>query len=395
MESDNTRCSLINAVYYPSWRVYHGFPPSSLQIERIDRVCYAFLRLNTDGTLRPLDKHADDVIEVDGERGCLAALGRLKEHYPRLARKKKRNGGDDEGDEGDEGGEKQPRLQTMVSIGGGGGSTEFPEMALDPIRRATFAAACRAFVDAHGLDGVDIDWEHPSTPEQGANFIALLTALRAALPATRYLLSTSLPIDLSCLRNISVPKAGQLLDNINLMGYDFSGPWTNVAGNQAQLYTHGANTHARPSTSVQQGVGFLTAQGFPPRKILLGIPAYARVFYGAEAPGQSYHGVAEVEYKDIPAHYIRDARVDYILGAASYVGRLGHFQGPEHTTRDGAEHGFFSFDVPETVRLKAEYVKQQGLGGLFYWHGVGDLASGKESLVYTGWESLNNKMELS
>ena len=42
----------INAVYYPSWRVYKGFPPSALQIDKISHVFYAFARVNEDGTLR-------------------------------------------------------------------------------------------------------------------------------------------------------------------------------------------------------------------------------------------------------------------------------------------------------------------------------------------------------
>ena len=42
----------INAVYYPSWRVYKGFSPSKLQLELVTHVFYAFARVNEDGSLR-------------------------------------------------------------------------------------------------------------------------------------------------------------------------------------------------------------------------------------------------------------------------------------------------------------------------------------------------------
>jgi chitinase len=46
-----------------------------------------------------------------------------------------------------------------------------------------------------------------------------------------------------------------------------------------------------------------------------------------------------------------------------------------------------SFDVPATVRIKARYVREMGLGGLFYWTGTGDRA-GEESLIAVGYEEL-------
>ncbi len=33
----------VNAVYYPSWRVYKDIPPSSLPLSKISTVFYAFI----------------------------------------------------------------------------------------------------------------------------------------------------------------------------------------------------------------------------------------------------------------------------------------------------------------------------------------------------------------
>ncbi|CAJ2506788.1 Uu.00g079740.m01.CDS01 [Anthostomella pinea] len=301
----------INAVYYPSWRIYRGLAPSSLQLDSINRVFYGFARLNEDGTLRLLDPHADLAIAADGEQGCLAALAK-HQHRHHL----------------------HHHLQTLVA----------------PRRRGR---ACRAFVDEHGLDGVDIDWEHPATAHDGVNYIALLRALRAALPADAY-----------CLQHITLPAAAQLPDSLNLMAYDFTGPWTDASGHHAQLLTPpGEDLHSAERHSGHGGVEYLLAHNFPPQD-------------RAHGPGQPFGEAAEMDYCELPADWIRDARVDGEVCAASYV---------DHAP-DGK--GFVSFDVPETVRRKAEYVRHMGLGGLFYWTGVGDVM-GPGSLVRAGFEALN------
>ncbi|KAI0378725.1 glycoside hydrolase family 18 protein [Hypomontagnella monticulosa] len=342
-----------NGVYYPSWRVYKGYPPSSLELEYVNKIYYAFVRLNEDGTLRLLDEFADCNKAVDGEKGCLAALAKLKH--------------------------QKPGLKTLISVGGGSGSKEFAGVTANARKRATFARSCRHFVDMFQFDGVDIDWEHPTTPETGRNFISMLSALREELPAPKYILTTALPTGEYCLKHIDAKAAAHLLDQLNLMGYDFNGPWTDVSGHQAQLLPPpGPREKVYPSlrNSCQNGINFLVSRGFPAHKIILGIPAYARSFAGARGPGQPFKGSDEIEYCDLPREWIRDCHVDRHAAAASYVDRT-----------DGGK-GFVSFDCPETVRIKADYVKNCKLGGLFYWTGVGDL-KGSDSLVKAGYEELH------
>lgn len=80
-------------------------------------------------TIQPLDDWADNSIEVDGEKGCLAALAKLKRQHP--------------------------HLRTLLSLGGASASAEFPALAANPEARETLARACREFVDRHEMDGID------------------------------------------------------------------------------------------------------------------------------------------------------------------------------------------------------------------------------------------------
>ncbi|KAL2760940.1 glycoside hydrolase family 18 protein [Sodiomyces alcalophilus JCM 7366] len=340
-----------NAVYYPQWRVYKGFPPSALNVSQASHVLYAFVGVNEDGTLRPLDDWADNSVDVDDEKGCLAALAKLKRN--------------------------NPHLRTLLSVGGASASAEFPALAANPEARETFARACRAFVDEHEMDGIDIDWEHPKDPTEGHDFLHLLYTLRTQLPGPQYLVTTALPPGAWVLRNINLSQAAAYLDYLNLMAYDLTGPWTDVAGHQAQLFPPGGDGGASyPETcraDCNSGVDYCLENGFPLNKILLGIPAYARYFPGAPGLGHPFEDAGEIDYCDFPDEWVADAQVDHDAAAAWY---------------DDPEKGFVSFDSPASVRQKARYVRDRGLGGLMYWTGAAD-RPGPESLVSAGFLGLH------
>ena len=221
-----------------------------------------------------------------------------------------------------------------------------------------------------------VDWEHPSDPRQGSHYIQLLTALRSVLPSP-YILTSALPAGEWALRNINIGQASVYLDFINLMAYDFSGPWTDRCGHHSQLFTpkHPHSDAAR--ISCQSGVEYLISQGVLSTTILLGIPAYGRSFLGAKKAGDTFTGQGGeegvFEYRDLPRPGAKES-VDKKVGAAYSIGGDG---------------GFITYDNQETVQLKAQYAKERNLGGLFFWTGTGD-AQSPRSLVETASVVLNS-----
>ena len=222
-----------------------------------------------------------------------------------------------------------------------------------------------------------VDWEHPHGIQQGVDYISLLAMLRSLLPASLYTLTSALPAGEWVLRDIDVAAAASHLDLINLMTYDFSGPWTDLTGHQSQLYTPKHPHNDAATVSCNSAVMYAFSRGVQPHKIVLGIPAYGRSFLGANKVGQQYSGSAgqegTFEYKDLPRPGSREY-VDQAVGAAFCV--------------DG-DGGFVTYDNPATIALKSEFVKSQRLAGLFYWHGAADV-KGKRSLIETGYNTLHN-----
>lgn len=342
-----------NGVYYPNWRIYRNQPPSSLNLDVISHVFYAFAWVKLDGTVYLSDEWADSQIDADGTKGCLSAFAALKSKYS--------------------------VLRVILSVGGGGkGSEPFAEVARNPTSRDRFAQTARELVIKYDLDGIDIDWEHPSNPQQGVDYVHLLAELRTYLPAPRFTLTSALPAGEWALRNINLAHATAYLDLVNLMSYDFSGPWVKTCGHHAQLFTPQQPHNDDAAVSCHSAVSYMIKQGVPPNKILLGIPAYGRSFLGAHAVGHPYSGHAgeegTFEFKDLPRPGAQE-HVDEHVGAAYCIGGDG---------------GFITYDNPQTVKMKANYARQNGLAGLFYWTGTGDASDSSRSLAYNGYIGLHS-----
>ena len=314
------------------------------------------------------DQYADTEIEVDGEEGCIKALMKLKHSHS--------------------------HLQIILSIGGGGqGSAHFPIIASSDAGRQVFSKNVKELVELYGFDGIDseslqlscstltdaskVDWEHPHGIQQGIDYVYLLAALRSLLPEPTYTLTSALPAGEWVLRDIDLAAASSYLDFINLMTYDFSGPWVDRVGHQSQLFTP-KHPHSDAATiSCSSAVMYVLSKGVRPKGIVMGIPVYGRSFLGANKIGHPYSGSAgeegTFEYKDLPRPNAQE-HVDQSAGAAFCLGGDG---------------GFVTYDNPQTVEMKAGFVKSHRLAGLFYWHGAADV-KGERSLVETGYNKLHN-----
>lgn len=321
-----------------------------MNLDYITHIFYAFAWAKEDGSVYPSDEYADTGIEIGDVKGCLNDLKAVKKLHP--------------------------HIKTLLSVGGGGkGSVPLPAIAANAEARSRFAWTAEEAVEIYGLDGIDVDWEHPSSIQQGSDYVELLAALREALPTPRFLLTSALPAGEWVLRNINLKQAAHYLDYLNLMTYDFSGPWTSICGHHAQLYTPQRPHDDASRTSCSSGVAYVLAQGVPNGKILMGIPTYGRSFLGAKKAGDTFSGHAgeegTFEYRDLPRPKA-SSKFDDNVGAAYCVGGDG---------------GFVSYDTPKSVSMKADFVRQQKLGGLFYWTGTGD-TNDSSSLVECGWRGL-------
>jgi GH18 family chitinase len=194
-------------------------------------------------------------------------------------------------------------------------------MASDPAKRQRFVEEANALCDKYGLDGLDLDWEHPKTPAEATAYGDLIQALRTAFRPKGRVVTAAI----ASWQSMSI-EAVSGLDRVHLMSYDHQG-------------RHATMDHAR------EDVRKLVAMGFPAKKIVLGVPFYGRNL---------------AKWDD----------------AKSYAEILTAFK----PSPGDDEAGGYYFNGRKTLQEKAAFAKEKGLGGVMAWEVTHD-ASGRASLA--------------
>ncbi|KAL1420883.1 hypothetical protein MTO96_004261 [Rhipicephalus appendiculatus] len=133
-----------------------------------------------------------------------------------------------------------PHLKTLLAIGGWNeGSVKYSQMASTPEGRQRFAQSVLSFLDKHGFDGLDLDWEYPAArggvPQDKQNFVLLIQELRRVLGPGRLLTAAVSAGESTVDGAYDVPAITRYLDYISVMAYDFFGAWNSYTGHCSPL----------------------------------------------------------------------------------------------------------------------------------------------------------------
>ena len=131
--------------------------------------------------------------------------------------------------------QQNPSLTVLISVGGWLWSTHFSDVALTEQSRQVFIQSAMDFINLHGLDGLDVDWEYPGMAgsshafrsEDKQNFTLLLKEIRvrfdkeSARTHKRLYLTIAAGADSDYLYHTEMAKAQRYVDTVNLMTYDY------------------------------------------------------------------------------------------------------------------------------------------------------------------------------
>ncbi|ELU39785.1 glycoside hydrolase family 18 and carbohydrate-binding module family 5 protein [Rhizoctonia solani AG-1 IA] len=241
---------------------------------------------------------------------------------------------------------KHRTIKVLLSIGGWtysqAGHFDFVTSAS---ARATFVNSSIALMEDNGLDGIDIDYEYPETPEQASGFVSLLSEMRTALDA-----HAAVPAGAANYQNLLASDMNKYLTMWNLMAYDYAGAWSSVSDDQANLYGGSGS-----GSSTDTAISWYTSNGVPANKIALGIPLYGRSFQNTAGIHQSYSGVGTgsaesgiYDYKALPPDGSEVVENTTMVSSYSY----------NPSTKE-----LVSYDTPTIAKMKAQYIAKKGLAG--------------------------------
>ncbi len=271
---------------------------------------------------------------------------------------------------------RNPALKIIVSVGGWG-ADNFSDAALNDASRDKFAKSAIEMIKRYALDGIDLDWEYPGQPGPGIkyrpedkqNFTLMLKTVRQQLDALsderkrtgadRYTLTIASASG-EYFKHTEMDKLHVYLDWINIMTYDFYNSLTKTTGHHTGLYrSPGAGDSDRyTEASVKQHL----EAGIPANKLVVGAAFYGRGFIGAKPENNGLYQPYERSGGDYP--YARLVR-EFInkQGFKRYwdsAARAPYLWNPDSNT-------LISYDDPESLKAKAEFVRAHHLGGIMYW----------------------------
>jgi len=347
--------------YYPSWKWTSRnnlVTPARIPYEKLTIINYAFFYPLPDGRIVGKDTLGD-------------AMYLRSESGTRLTDQAHRHG-----------------VKVMLSLGGWEDSDNFPVVASTPSLRAAFAHSCIGAIRTYDFDGIDIDWEYPGytdhrgTSADGQNFTLLLHTLRDSLRShgmqmgRPYLLTAALPSVAPLLASIEIEKIAEILDQLNIMTYDFYGSWDPFSNHNSPLYpSEGADTTRCVDAAFRL---YHRTHGIPTSKINLGVPFYGQTYTHCTSLGSRHSGADTTHFSRFGAFYYDIARqIDGCVRLWDDRSKTPYLVNADWGT-------LISYDDEESIRAKAEYVLDNNIHGLIIWEITGDyLPDGTTPLLNT------------
>jgi chitinase len=239
------------------------------------------------------------------------------------------------------------------------------------------------------------------SPNDTTNYLAFVTALRAANPSLILTAAAGIAPWKDASQNASTDVSGfaAAFDWIAIMNYDEFGQWSTNAGPNAAL----DDSCALPKTQQGSATGAVkawTAAGVPAGKLVLGVPTYGRAYNVNTTT--AFTSVSSTQLALFPAFSPwalgpnetaptdgcgNAASKDVIYTFAQLV--QDGFLAPDGTPMDGMAYKFdgcsqtpflydardgtyVSYDDASSVAAKGAFVRAQGLRGFAMWEASGD-----------------------
>ncbi|USV59528.1 glycosyl hydrolase family 18 protein [Aeromonas encheleia] len=307
--------------YFTSWRTgKNGLPAylvNDIPWDKITHINYAFAAVDEQSHLIKVDAAATKLTwegvpgaEMDPEfayKGHLNLLSKYKKQYP--------------------------DVKTLISVGGWADTRGFytattkGDCSVNTAGINAFADSAVGFIRQYGFDGVDVDYEYPTSMKDAgnpndfplsnqcraklfANYEVLMKTLRSRLDSAgtedgrKYMLTIASPASAYLLRGMENFQVTQYLDYVNLMTYDFHGAWNNFVAHNAALFDNKADPELAQwgvySQAQYGAIGYLNAAwsahyfrgALAAGKINIGVPYYTRGWQGVTGGTHGLNGKA-------------------------------------------------------------------------------------------------------
>ncbi|XP_042348384.1 probable endochitinase [Plectropomus leopardus] len=272
---------------------------------------------------------------------------------------------------------RNPQLKTLLAVGGLNiNAQRFSAMMETKQSRTMFIRSAITLLRENDFDGINLDWMDPGRAGKTQNrqrFTLLCKELKEAFVAEgtaanrdRLLLTASVSAEKAIIDACyEVAEIAKCLDFINVLTFDFHGPWESVTGHHSPLFQGSQDTGNQTYLNTDFAMQYWQDQGAPREKLNMGIAAYGRAFHlssassvvGAPANGPSREGCYTCA-KGLWAYYeiclyVDDAKIRLITDQKVPYATTGN--------------RWVGFDNKDSLDTKVSYIKVNNFGGAVVW----------------------------
>ena len=230
--------------------------------------------------------------------------------------------------------------------------------------RQALADELVSYVSTYGFDGIDIDYEFPSSPYSYRNqYVLFVQYLRSRLDALSgvtgkdYYLTLAVPAGNWAYSLFDIEALEPYVDWFNIMNYDL------YCGSNFTNTHHHTPPYDSFMTggSVSSDIALYLSHGIPADKIVPGCGMYSRKWTGVE-PGSTGTGLNQTGTID-------SSNIHYDALLSSYVNKNGFVRYWDDTAKapylyNSSSKTFLSYDDEESVTYKCDIVVENGVRGL-------------------------------
>ena len=256
-------------------------------------------------------------------------------------------------------------VRVILSLGGWGSDGYFAAMAENPGAPARHVRKVLKIVEDYGYDGIDLDWEYPDTAEEAEGFAALTRMFREGLDKLErkhdqtYELTMAVTSTDQAARWLDKDLLLENMDFLNVMTYDFCGPWSDYAAHHSALFQSPEDTREHP-LSVQSGMEYwVNRRAFPKDRLAVGISLYGRGFESS-GPYQTVSKKGTNRYTALGYAEIRPLAENGWKRVWDTDASVPFLYAP-----DGS--AFIGYDDTQSVAAKTRWAKTNGYRGIFFW----------------------------
>ncbi|XP_055347095.1 chitinase-3-like protein 1 isoform X2 [Paramacrobiotus metropolitanus] len=267
-----------------------------------------------------------------------------------------------------------------VAIGGWDNREYFTNLSRSGEAFHAFISNLKEIVLRYKLDGIDVDWEFPGDhPDDKWLFILFIRKIRDYLDMwsaesghQRYLLTYAGPAG-DTMKGFDLQRLfdTDALDWINVMTYDYFGPWVNSSagrrtGPPAPLFFNGPANYYRWNVHWTMEKYACAVKDW--NKLVVGIPLYGRYWTDVNPTPLNdsdpiWREMNEdillenhIPWYDMKEKYLDNGYVpgynDKVMGAYAWYAKNQTYVG---------------YESPESASAKVEYAAAAGLGGVMMW----------------------------